>query len=78
MDGTNVSCLEIFLVILYMTESTDVLCVGQGAEQLVASAFHITDEEEGGLEKHDGIVFLPGVVSRKKQLAPQIIMALQQ
>ena len=50
----------------------------RGAEQLVASAFHITDEEEGGLEKHDGIVFLPGVVSRKKQLAPQIIMALQQ
>lgn len=67
-----------FMLTNILTESTDVLCVGQGAEQLVASAFHITDEEEGGLEKHDGIVFLPGVVSRKKQLAPQIIMALQQ
>ena len=67
-----------FMLTNILTESTDVLCVGQGAEQLVASAFHIADEEEGGLEKHDGIVFLPGVVSRKKQLAPQIIMALQQ
>ena len=60
------------LVLLYLPDNA------QGAEQLVASAFHIADEEEGGLEKHDGIVFLPGVVSRKKQLAPQIIMALQQ
>ena len=67
-----------FMLTNILTESTDVLCVGQGAEQLVASAFRIADEEEGGMEKRDGIVFLPGVVSRKKQLAPQIIMALQQ
>ena len=67
-----------FMLTNILPESTDVLCVGQGAEQLVASAFRIADEEEGGMEKRDGIVFLPGVVSRKKQLAPQIIMALQQ
>lgn len=63
-----------FMLTNILTESTDVLCVGQGAEQLVASAFHLSDEDE----EKDGIVSLPGVVSRKKQLAPQIIMALQQ
>ena len=39
------------------------------------------DEDGSGdeeMEEMDGIVSLPGVVSRKKQLAPQIMMALQQ
>ena len=57
------------------------ICVGQGAEQLVSAAFHMADEDGTGeeeIEEMDGIVSLPGVVSRKKQLAPQIMMALQQ
>ena len=64
-----------------LTESTDLICVGQGAEQLVSTAFHMADEDGSGdeeMEEMDGIVSLPGVVSRKKQLAPQIMMALQQ
>lgn len=65
-----------FMLTNILTESTDLVCVGAGAEQLVASAFHVNGED--GVEKLDGIVKLPGVVSRKKQLAPQIIMALQQ
>lgn len=55
--------------------------MGQGAEQLVSTAFHMADEYGSGdeeMEEMDGIVSLPGVVSRKKQLAPQIMMALQQ
>ena len=67
-----------FMLTNILTETTDLVCVGQGAEQLVATAFHISDEDEGKVEELDGIVNLPGVVSRKKQLAPQIMMALQQ
>ncbi len=54
--------------------------MGQGAEQLVSTAFHMADEmaRDEEMEEMDGIVSLPGVVSRKKQLAPQIMMALQQ
>lgn len=68
-----------FMLTNILTESTDLVCVGQGAEELIASAFHTVDGESE-LEKLDGngIVKLPGVVSRKKQLAPQIIIALQQ
>lgn len=67
-----------FMLTNILTESTELVCVGQGAEQLVASAFHTSDEDDGSEEKMDGFVYLPGVVSRKKQLAPQIMMALQQ
>ena len=66
-----------FMLTNILTESTDLICIGQGAEQLVAGAFHIHDED-GEMEILDGIVNLPGVVSRKKQLAPVIMMALQQ
>lgn len=65
-----------FMLTNILTESTDLICVGQGAEQLVAGAFHLNDGD--AMEKLDGIVSLPGVVSRKKQLAPVIMMALQQ
>lgn len=67
-----------FMLTNILTETTDLICVGQGAEQLIATAFHLSDEDEGKVEEIDGIVNLPGVVSRKKQLAPQVMMALQQ
>ena len=60
-----------------LTESTDLICTGQGAEQLIANAFHVKDEDMENVSGQTGIVKLPGVVSRKKQLAPQIMMALQ-
>lgn len=66
-----------FMLTNILTESTDLICIGQGAEQMVATAFHQIDEGEH-LTDLDGIITLPGVVSRKKQLAPQIMMALQQ
>ncbi len=65
-----------FMLTNILTESTDLICVGQGAEDMVVTAFHLV--EEGHHTDMGGIVTLPGVVSRKKQLAPQIMMALQQ
>lgn len=68
-----------FMLTNILTETTDLICVGQGAEAMVAAAFHLSDEDdEHHFEAADGIINLPGVVSRKKQLAPQIMMALQQ
>ena len=64
-----------FMLTNILTESTQLICVGQGAEQLIAGAFHKNDGNH--VEEIDGIVSLPGVVSRKKQLAPAIMMALQ-
>ena len=64
-------------VVNLTTESTDLICTGQGAEQLITTAFHVADEDVENVSAQTGIVKLPGVVSRKKQLAPQIMMALQ-
>lgn len=66
-----------FMLTNILTETTDLICVGQGAEQMIAVAFHIAEDGANYKDK-GGIVVLPGVVSRKKQLAPQIMMALQQ
>ena len=46
-------------------------------QQVIANAFHVKDEDMENVSGQTGIVKLPGVVSRKKQLAPQIMMALQ-
>ena len=66
-----------FMLTNILTESTDLICTGQGAEQLIANAFRVKDEDMENVSGQTGIVKLPGVVSRKKQLAPQIMMALQ-
>ena len=67
-----------FMLTNILTESTDLICTGQGAEQLITTAFHVADADVENVSAQTGIVKLPGVVSRKKQLAPQIMMALQQ
>ena len=64
-----------FMLTNILTESTVLLCEGQGAKQLVVGAFR-AEEEEGMGEDH--IVSLPGVVSRKKQLIPGIMLAVQE
>ena len=66
-----------FMLTNILTESTDLICTGQGAEQLIANAFHVKDEDMENVSGQTGIVKLPGVDSRKKQLAPQIMLALQ-
>ena len=61
-------------IIFYMftdmkTQSTDLMYCGNAAEQIVREAFHV--------EPKDGKAWLPGVVSRKKQLIPPLLAALQ-
>ncbi|MDO5417969.1 MAG: putative manganese-dependent inorganic diphosphatase [Lachnospiraceae bacterium] len=63
-----------FMLTNILTESTELLCEGQGAEQLIVKAFHVDSENGEGLVQGQ-IVKLPGVVSRKKQLVPGIMIA---
>lgn len=64
-----------FMLTNILTESTELLCEGQGAEQMIAGAFRTYSEEGAGVKDH--VVSLPGVVSRKKQLIPGIMLAVQ-
>ena len=67
--------MTFFMLTNILTESTELLCEGQGAEQLIAGAFRTYSEEGAGVKDH--VVSLPGVVSRKKQLIPGIMLAVQ-
>lgn len=59
-----------FMLTNIIRECTEVLYIGSGAENLMENAFHVKDKDHGfRLEK---------VVSRKKQLIPAIMAALQQ
>ncbi|MDO4324995.1 MAG: putative manganese-dependent inorganic diphosphatase [bacterium] len=58
-----------FMLTNILNQETRLLCVGNGAVKLIANAFHA--------EPDDQSVLLPGVVSRKKQLIPTIMLTLQ-
>lgn len=64
-----------FMLTNILTESTELICQGQGAVQLAAKAFHLDIEEAG--EQEEPVLKLPGVVSRKKQLIPELMLAEQ-
>lgn len=63
-----------FMLTNILTESTSLLCEGEGAADLIRQAFHM---EAAGENDEANVVELPGVVSRKKQLIPSIIMACE-
>ena len=63
-----------FMLTNILTESTSLLCEGEGAEELIRTAFHM---EEAGADDEANVVELPGVVSRKKQLIPSIMIACE-
>ncbi len=65
-----------FMLTNILTESTLLLCEGQGAEQLVYEAFHLPEAQQG--ESGTQCVNLAGVVSRKKQLVPGLMVATEQ
>ena len=67
-----------FMLTNILTETTDLVCEGQGALQLAGKAFHKDIEllEEEGLK--EPVLCLPGVVSRKKQLIPELMLAEQE
>ena len=66
-----------FMLTNILTESTTLLCEGQGAGQMILEAFHVESDEAAQKEAKQGVVELPKVVSRKKQLIPAIMVALQ-
>lgn len=60
-----------FMLTSVKEQSSKVLFSGEGAEQLISTAFRCQREE-------DGSVVLPGVVSRKKQMIPAMLDTLAQ
>lgn len=59
-----------FMLTDMMAQNTELLCVGEGAEELVENAFGVTAKNGGAM--------LLGVVSRKKQVVPELMMAIGQ
>lgn len=53
-----------------LEENTYMICAGEGAGELITQAYHVHEEE--------GYYLLKGVVSRKKQLIPMFMSALQE
>lgn len=53
-----------------LEENTYLICAGEGAEELVQNAYHVHEE--------NGYYLLKGVVSRKKQLIPMFMSAMQE
>lgn len=75
-DSSDLTML-FFMLTNILTETTSLLCVGNGARQLAQTAFG----EEPHLEvewEDEHTVRIEGLMSRKKQLVPQIIMAVQE
>ncbi|MDO5402069.1 MAG: putative manganese-dependent inorganic diphosphatase [Eubacteriales bacterium] len=68
--GQGGNHMAFFMLTNIMTESSEVLCAGRNAAELLAGAFNV--------DIRDKCVILKGVVSRKKQLFPAIMEALQQ
>lgn len=63
-----------FMLTNILTESTELLCEGQGSKQMIERAFRTENRGDNQVEH---IISLPGVVSRKKQLIPSIALAVQ-
>ncbi|NMB44151.1 MAG: putative manganese-dependent inorganic diphosphatase [Clostridiales bacterium] len=58
-----------FLLTDILDSSSELLAWGEGAEEIARKAFDLNEEEA---------LYLPGIVSRKKQFIPGIMRALQQ
>ncbi len=59
-----------FMLTNIVMERTELLCVGANAKRLIEETFEVV--------QHNGVYLLRGVVSRKKQLLPALVEALQQ
>lgn len=59
-----------FMLTNIVAESSELLCAGNGAREKIISAFDLKGNPE--------MIELKGVVSRKKQLVPTLVSALQQ
>ena len=61
-----------------LNESTILLYEGTGALPMLTNAFHLEENTEEARDSASGTVELPGVVSRKKQLIPAIMIACEE
>lgn len=65
---------KIHMIFIMLTnileENTYMICTGEGASELITKAYHVHEE--------NGYYLLKGVVSRKKQLIPMFMSALQE
>lgn len=68
--GQNAVSMVFFMLTNIVSESTQLLCFGEGSARFVEQAFHA--------KVQDGKCFLPGIVSRKKQFIPAMINAIQE
>lgn len=68
MEDQNLTVL-FFMLTDILNETTELLCIGSGADRLVEEAF--------GAKVSNGSAILPGIVSRKKQLIPELLGAFQ-
>ena len=66
-----------FMLTNILTQSTELLCQGSGAESMILKAFHMEQQEPEHLDAKECAVTLLGVVSRKKQLIPAIMIACE-
>ncbi|MGN0157905.1 MAG: putative manganese-dependent inorganic diphosphatase [Brotaphodocola sp.] len=67
-----------FMLTNILTETTELLCEGAGSDDLIVDAFHLTAPDVDGYHTYCKEIKLPGVVSRKKQLIPAIMMACEE
>ena len=67
--GRGGTQMVFFMLTDILAEDTMLMTSGEGSSQLVMDAF--------GADTEEGIAYLPGVVSRKKQLIPAFMNALQ-
>jgi len=67
--GNNGVVMLFFMLTNIITGSTDLLCYGKGAEHLVKNAYNVP------VQNH--CCHLESIVSRKKQLLPKLMYALQ-
>ena len=72
--GTHFAELKLGMAFFLLTnireQSSDVVCAGEGAKELLEKVFN--------REMNDGVMTLADVVSRKKQFLPALMEALQQ
>lgn len=68
--GQNAVSMVFFMLTNIMSESTQLLCFGEGSARFVEQAFRA--------KVNNGACFLPGIVSRKKQFIPAMINAIQE
>lgn len=59
-----------FMLTNMIEESTELICEGSEAKELIKVAFQV--------DEHEGSYHLENVVSRKKQLVPKLMIAMQQ